>query len=131
MEKIFKAKSIDNGEWIEFDILKDNLNHYKSDGGVYEKDKVVREFTSLQKRFSNYEIDKNTVCQYTGINDSKHNKIFEGDESTDEKGKKCIVFFNDRTQQTCIKYYDGSEFAARSYVLEGLTLTGHNIHDKD
>jgi hypothetical protein len=110
MEKIFKAKRLDNGEWFEFE-LKDLLGNHNE--------------------CLSFIMDKNTICQYTGIKDSKRNRIFEGDESTDEKGKKCIVFFNDRTQQTCIKYYDGSEFAARSYVLEGLTLTGHNIHDKD
>ena len=78
METIFKAKRLDNGDWVEFDILKDSINHFKSSGGVYAKDKVVEEFTTIQKGNNSYEVDKNTICQYTGINDSEGNHIVAG-----------------------------------------------------
>ena len=124
MEKIFKAKHVDNGDWIEFDILKDSLNHSKSDGGVYDKDKVVREFTTLQKRFSNYDIDKNTICQYTGIDDKEGNRIFEGDEF-DCDG---ICAFKDGAFRY-VTEKNNKSLTAGCLNLK-LKLTGHNIHDR-
>ena len=54
MEKIFKAKRLDNGEWYYF-----LLNEINED---------VLEI-----------IDQSTISQSTGINDSEGNRIFEGD----------------------------------------------------
>ncbi len=101
MEKIFKAKRIDNGEWVEFNLF---------DG--------VSAIT--------WEIyDKNTVCQYTGIKDSEGQRIFEGDEMDFIDDKFYVVYSNAR--YVLKKKDSDSHWAMDGYG----TLTGHNIHDKD
>jgi len=107
MEKIFKAKRLDNGEWFEFSLF---------DG--------VSQIT--------WEIfDKNTVCQYTGIKDSEGSKIFEGDELRASGEVYSLAVW--KNSSFCIKHKTiHSSFVKFSDIdLSCYTLTGHNIHDKD
>jgi hypothetical protein len=107
MEKIFKAKRLDNGEWFEFDLF-DGLSAIT------------------------WEIfDKNTVCQYIGIY-AANGKIFEGDELGAEGECNSIVkydsgefWFHHETD------WRSNWVSFRDIDLKAYTLTGHNIHDKD
>jgi len=74
MEKIFKAKRLDNGEWFEFTL--DQIGGSDHIGNLYVYD--IDDQDDCQKL-----LDKDTICQYTGIKDSQGNRIFEGDEFTD------------------------------------------------
>lgn len=74
-EILFKAKRLDNGEWVEGYYLRNEDRCYICpyiSFASYRGDNVIR--------FGNwYEVDPETVCQYTGLKDSKDNKVFEGD----------------------------------------------------
>lgn len=65
-EILFKAKRIDNGEWVIGD-----LSHHKT-GRVF-----IKPFHG--SAMSSCEVDKSAICQYTGLTDKNGHKIFEND----------------------------------------------------
>lgn len=69
-EILFKAKRLDNGEWVE-GYYWTNLfgNHF------------IRNAQDKSGRFAidDFEIDPNTLCQFTGLTDKDGNKIWEND----------------------------------------------------
>ena len=67
-EILFKAKRIDNGEWVEGYVV-----HKR---GLYFIYDIVN---SESCRQNNYEIDQETLCQFTGLCDKNGNKIWEND----------------------------------------------------
>lgn len=64
----FKAKRLDNGEWVEGDLI-----HSTSYVGIsYPSD----EFSDVPVV---HRVDSSTVCQFTGLKDREGKEIFEGD----------------------------------------------------
>ena len=62
----FKAKRLDNGEWVEGDLMKE---HY---GGA----KIIED----TGRVYNWRaVDPSTVCQFTGLTDCEGKELYEHD----------------------------------------------------
>lgn len=74
---ICKAKEIDTGEWIygyyltALYYLDDSTKHiiFTSDTEIYPRNEFI----------GWYEVDPDTLCRYTGVNDKNGNPIFEHD----------------------------------------------------
>jgi len=68
-EIIFRGKRLDNGEWVQGDLVRGFT------GAAY----IVTSFDHILSIIEKYGVDENTICQYTGLRDSKGRMIFEGD----------------------------------------------------
>ena len=66
-EILFKAKRLDNGEWVEGYYVHNAAKQHMIVGGCYDKSYIM------------IEVDPSTVSQYTGLTDRHGTRIFEGD----------------------------------------------------
>lgn len=108
-EILFKAKRKDNGKWVEGYYCKlDETTYCISED--YERHPVPTHHYilyetmtdwGLPNRFLQFEIDPDTLCQYTGLTDKNGKRIWENDI--------CDTFENDSKEmlRNVVKFEDG------------------------
>ena len=78
-EILFRAKRIDNGEWVSGYYVYD----YAHNAHFIFKNQLVCPNCINDRRIDysvcDYEIDPDTLCQYTGLTDKNGNRIWEND----------------------------------------------------
>lgn len=116
-EILFKAKRKYNGEWVEGYYCKlDETTYCISED--YERHPVPTHHYILQEtmtdwglpnKFYQFEIDPDTLCQYTGLTDKNGNKIWENDICDRKEKYPEIVVFNKGDWQLDYSYVFGKE----------------------
>lgn len=94
----FKAKRLDNSEWVEGYFYKECGNTY-----IIEN----RQEESMLNRNITYEVDPSTVCQFTGLKDKNGTPIYEGDIVTykdNNAERKGVIVWDSKSIAFCFGY---------------------------
>lgn len=78
---LFRAKRIDNGEWIVGDLIQNKFLRGMRSWISSEKydPKRLRKISKNMAQWRSVEVDPSTICQYTGLSDNNGELIFEND----------------------------------------------------
>lgn len=121
-EILFRAKRLDNGEWVE--------------GYLYRLEETLNPFIMCKNRNGeSFEVDPSTVCQYTGLTDKNGKQIFEGDKIT-------MIFSHGQRTANVVDFRGGSfglhwkragvgHFAAFTGICHVEYEVMGSIHDKE
>ena len=93
---LFKAKRVDNGEWVEGYYLK----YIKPNNGEIEH----RIFKSSDYGVTWYTVVESTVCQFTGMTDKNGNRIWENDICYYDDMDICVIKFGEYDNNTNHKH---------------------------
>lgn len=115
-EILFKAKRIDNGEWVEGDLLHSVYKIYDTCVGKYGCEVGI------------HQVDESTICQYTGLTDKNGKKIWENDVIG---FIDCSQYDNGYSEHYCIGEVYWDEETVSFQVTERISCESYEALDGD
>lgn len=110
-EILFKAKRIDNGEWVEGFYFEFKGKTYITEMRQTFMTTYYTEESVVDFNMRAYEVEAETICQYTGLTDKKGKKLWENDivNCHEKRGAaffRCVVLWNDVKARFDVKTTD-------------------------
>ena len=103
---LFKAKRLDNGEWVIGNLVQNPFfKGVRSWISSEQEDKTrLRSISRTQALWNSIEVDSSTICQCTGLKDKNSELIFENDILS---GHIDVEFPEDETRKRVVWYENG------------------------
>lgn len=129
---LFKAKRLDNGEWVQGYYVKGLDMYGKEVHLIFEPNTM---FYSSGETDGWYKVDPSTLCQCTGLKDKSGKLIWENDIVRDKEGNCYKAFWQNNYYQfswICVKsdiFQIGTKwdlYIWRSYEIEVIGNTFDN-----
>lgn len=128
-EILFKAKRLDNGEWVEGNLITNERNeNQKYIGYIFdERNGVIEDFDLV-------EVIPETICQYTGLTDKAGRKIWENDIVVEKyKGRIAVkyrIVFDLEEGSWMLETRSGARYGIGSINQKDFDVIG-NIFDNE
>lgn len=112
----FRGKSLTSGKWIYGSLYNDGAEDY-----------ILPNLPQTAYDYEDYQVDLNTICQYTGLKDKNGKEIWEHDVFNigDSKIQYVVVW---KDLLLCGKQIGTKTYIGLDFWIENIEVAG-NIHD--
>lgn len=120
---LYRAKRIDSGEWVEGYLMDENyINMPFNDNDVGGRfDEPI-------------EVDPETICQYTGLNDENDRQIFEGDifeNYTEDEELYKVEWSEDDLKFNAVEVFAGTTIGLGGFAGGEISIIGNAIDNPE